>query len=126
VRRSGFVPRRRASALRTLWHSTIWPRHTLNDLSFDNNLGAGGWRGYAQKAAKDAFVTEARSWLEPLQKLLDTEQARLLTLENATADDFMLVVTIQRQVGRLKRYLKISNTVDDAPRHQTKLRLHAL
>ena len=96
----------------------------LTDLSFDNYLEAGGWRGYAQKAAKDAFVTEARSWLGPLQKILDSEQARLLTLENTTADDFVLVVAIRRQLGALKRYLKISNTVDvEAPRCQTKLRL---
>jgi hypothetical protein len=27
----------------------------LSDLSFDNNVEAGGWRGYAQKVAKDAF-----------------------------------------------------------------------
>jgi hypothetical protein len=98
----------------------------LSDLSFDNYLEAGGWRGYAQKAAKDAFVTEARSWLGPLQKMLDSEQARLLRLENTTADDFLLVVAIQRQLGALKRYLKISNTVDvDAAPYQTKLRLRA-
>jgi hypothetical protein len=31
-------------------------RVMLSDLSFDNYLRAGGWRGYAQKAAKDAYV----------------------------------------------------------------------
>jgi hypothetical protein len=99
----------------------------LSDLSFDNYLEAGGWRGCAQKAAKDAFVTEARSWLEPLQKMLHSEQTRLLTLENASTDDFEVVVAIQRQLGTLKRYLKISDTVDDdARRYQTKLRLRAL
>ena len=102
-------------------------RRTLNDLSFDDYLEAGGWRDHAQRAAKDAFVTEARSWLEPLQKLLHSEQARLLTLENASADDFVVVVAIQRQLGTLKRYLKISNTVDvDTRRYQTKLPLRAL
>ena len=101
------------------------PRRTLNDLSFDKYLAAGSWRGYAQSAAKDAFVTEARSWLEPLQKMLDTEQARLLALENTTADDFLLVVAIRRDLSKLKRYLKISNTVE-APHYQTKLRLRSL
>jgi hypothetical protein len=102
-------------------------RCMLSDLSFDNYLEAGGWRGYAQKAAKGAFVTEARSWLGPLQKMLDSEQARLLTLENASADDFLLVVAIQRQLGTLKRYLRISNTVDvHAPRYQTQPGLRAL
>jgi hypothetical protein len=62
----------------------------LSDLSFDNYLDAGGWRGYAQKAAKDALVTEARSWVGRLQQMLDTEQARLLALENTMADDFRL------------------------------------
>jgi hypothetical protein len=89
----------------------------LSNLSFDDYLEAGGWRSYAQKAAKDAFITEARSWLEPLQKKLDTEQARLLTLENTTADDFLLVVAIKRQLGTLKRHLKISS--DDARYYQT-------
>jgi hypothetical protein len=32
----------------------------LSDLSFDNNVEAGGWRGYAQKVAKDAFLPVAR------------------------------------------------------------------
>ena len=85
----------------------------LSDLSFDDYLEAGGWRGDAQKVAKDAFVTEARTWLEPLQKM------RLQALENTTADDFLLVVAIQQQLGTLKRYLKISNRVDvDARRYQ--------
>lgn len=98
-------------------------RYMLSNLSFDNPsfddyLRAGGWRGYAQKAAKNAFVTEARSWLEPLQKMLDSEQARLLALENTTtADDFLLVVAIKRQLGTLKRYLKISS--DDQRHYQT-------
>src|SRR5215470_17942413 len=35
--------------------------YMLSDLSFDDYLHAGGWRGYAQRAAKDAFVCEARS-----------------------------------------------------------------
>jgi electron transfer flavoprotein alpha subunit len=98
-------------------------RYMLSNLSFDNPsfddyLRAGGWRGYAQKAAKNAFVTEARSWLEPLQKMLDSEQARLLALENTTtADDFLLVVAIKRQLGTLNRYLKISS--DDQRHYQT-------
>jgi hypothetical protein len=75
-----------------------------------------GWRGYAQKAAKNAFLTEARSWLAPLQQMLDAEEARLRALENAAADDFLAFVAIKRQLGTLKRYLKIST--DDA-RYQT-------
>lgn len=51
--------------------------------------------------------------------MLDIEQARLQALENTTADDFLLVVAIQQQLGTLTRYLKISNTVDvDARRYQ--------
>jgi hypothetical protein len=100
-------------------------RYMLSDLSFDDYLEAGGWRGYAQKVAKDAFITEARSWLEPLQKMLDTEQTRLLTLENATADDFLLVVAIKRQLGALKRYLKISTSKLEAPRSRTRLGVRA-
>lgn len=96
-------------------------RYMLSDLSFDDYLEAGGWRGYAQKAAKDAFVTEARTWLEPLQKMLDAEQARLQALENTTADDFLLVVAIKRQLGALRRYLKISKSDFEAPRYRTKL-----
>ena len=87
-------------------------RYMLSDLSFDDYLRAGGWRGYAQRAAKDAFVCEARSWLEPLQQMLDAEEARLQALECTTADDFLIVVSIKRQLGTLKRYLKIS--ADDA------------
>src|SRR6516225_9048372 len=48
-------------------------------------LRAGGWRGYAQKAAKDAFVNEARSWLAPLQQMLDAEEARLRALGSLTS-----------------------------------------
>jgi hypothetical protein len=92
-------------------------RYMLSDLSFDDYLRAGGWRGYAQKAAKNAFVTEARSWLAPLQQILDAEEARLRALESTTADDFLVVVAIKRQLGTLKRYLKIS--ADDARRYQT-------
>src|SRR5215470_10395502 len=92
-------------------------RHMLSDLSFDDYLLAGGWRGYAQRAAKDAFVCEARSWLEPLQQMLDAEEARLQALECTTADDFLIVVSIKRQLGALKRYLKIST--DDTRRYQT-------
>jgi hypothetical protein len=91
-------------------------RYTLSDLSFDNYLEAGGWRGCAQKAAKDAFVAEARSSLEPLKKMLDAEQARLLALENTTADDFQLVVAIRRELGKLKQYLKISTANPEAQR----------
>jgi hypothetical protein len=80
----------------------------------------GGWRGCAQKAARDAFITEARTWLEPLQKILDTEQARLQALENTTADDFPLVVAIKRQLGALKRYLKISTSDLEAPHYRTR------
>jgi len=98
-------------------------RYMLSDLSFDDYLRAGGWRGYAQKAAKDAFVTEARSWLAPLQQMLDAEEARLLALQNTTADDFVLVVAIRRELGKLKRYLKISTANLEAPRHRTKLRV---
>ena len=85
-------------------------RYVLNDHSFDNYLDVGGWRGHAQRAAKDAFVTEARSWLEPLEKMLDAERARLLALEleNATADDFLLFVAIRRDLSKLKHYLKLS------------------
>jgi hypothetical protein len=92
-------------------------RYMLTDLSFDDYLRAGGWPGYAQKAAKDAFVTEARSWLAPLQQMLDAEEARLRALKSTTADDFLVVVAIKRQLGALKRYLKIST--DDARRYQT-------
>src|SRR6516165_960360 len=74
-------------------------RYMLSDLSFDNYLEAGGWRGYAQKAAKDAFVTEARSWLEPLEKMLDAEQTRLPAVENPTVDDFALLVAIRRELS---------------------------
>jgi hypothetical protein len=92
----------------------------LSDLSFDDYLRAGGWRGYAQKAAKDAFVAEARSWLEPLQQMLDAEEARLQALECTTADDFLIVVSIKRQLGALKRYLKISTDLE-AQRYRTRL-----
>ena len=95
-------------------------RYMLSDLSFDDYLEAGGWRGYAQKAAKDAFITEALTWLEPLQEMLDAEQARLLTLKNALAADFLLVVAIKRQLGALKRYLKISTDLE-AQRYRTRL-----
>jgi len=98
-------------------------RYMLSDLSFDDYLRAGGWRGYAQKAAKDAFVGEARSWLEPLQQMLDAEEARLRALESMTADDLLVVVAIKRQLGTLKRYLKIS--ADDA-RHYQAMRVRAL
>ena len=97
-------------------------RYMLSDLSFDDYLRAGGWRGYAQRAAKDAFVCEARSWLEPLQQMLDAEEARLRALECTTADDLLVVVAIKRQLGTLKRYLKIS--ADDTRRYQT-LRVRA-
>ena len=92
-------------------------RYMLSDLSFDDYLRAGGWRGYAQRAARDAFVCEARSWLEPLQQMLDAEEARLQALKNTMADDLLVVVAIERQLGTLKRYLKIST--DDARRYQT-------
>jgi hypothetical protein len=72
-------------------------RYMLSDLSFDDYLRAGGWRGFAQKAAKNAFVTEARSWLAPLQQMLDAEEARLRALESMTADDLLVVVAIKRQ-----------------------------
>jgi hypothetical protein len=74
----------------------------------------------AQKAAKDAFITEPRTWLEPLQKMLETEQARLQALENATADDFLRVVAIKRQLGALKRELKISTSDLEAPHYRTR------
>jgi hypothetical protein len=93
------------------------PRYMLSNFSFDDYLRAGGWRGYAQKAAKNAFVTEARSWLELLQQMLDAEEARLRALENAAADDFLVFVAIKRQLGTLKRYLKIST--DEARRYRT-------
>ena len=89
----------------------------LSDPSFDDYLRAGGWRGCAQRVAKDAFVCEARSWLEPLQQMLDAEEARLRALESTTADDLLAFVAIKRQLGTLKRYLKIS--ADDARRYQT-------
>jgi hypothetical protein len=97
-------------------------RHMLSDLSFDDYLRAGGWRGYAQKTAKNAFVTEARSWLAPLQQMLDAEETRLRALESTTADDLLVVVAIKRQLGTLKRYLKIS--MDDA-RHYQAMRARA-
>src|SRR6516165_9432257 len=89
---------------------------SMSEPSFDDYLRAGGWRGYAQKAAKSAFVTEARSWLEPLQQMLDAEEARLRALESTTADDLLAFVAIKRQLGTLKRYLKIS--ADDARHYQ--------
>jgi hypothetical protein len=92
-------------------------RYMLSDLSLDDYLLAGGWRGYAQKAAKNAFVTEARSWLAPLQQMLDAEEARLQALKSTTVEDLLAVVAIKRQLGTLKRYLKIST--DDARRYQT-------
>jgi hypothetical protein len=95
----------------------------LSDLSFDDYLRAGGWRGYAQKAAKDAFVTEARSWIEPLEKMLDAEQTRLLAVEDTTVDDSALFVAIRRELGKLKRYLKISTANLEAPRPRTRLRI---
>jgi hypothetical protein len=73
--------------------------------------------GAAMRRAKDAFVTDARSWLEPLEKVPDAEEARLRALKHTTADDFLLVVAIKRQLGTLKRYLKIST--DDARHYQT-------
>ena len=63
-------------------------RYMLSDLSFDDYLRAGGWRGYAQQATKNAFVTEARSWLAPLQQMLDAEEARSRALGDTTVDDF--------------------------------------
>jgi hypothetical protein len=36
--------------------------------------------------------------------MLDAEQARLLTLENTTADDFLLIVAVRRELGKLSRY----------------------
>ena len=95
----------------------------LSDLSFDDYLLAGGWRGYAQKAAKNAFVTEARSWLAPLQQMLDAEQTRLPAVENTTVDDFALLVAIRRELSKLKHYLKISTANLEAPRHRTRLRV---
>src|SRR5215470_15502293 len=88
----------------------------LSDPSFDDYLRAGGWRGYAQKAAKNAFVTEARWWLAPLQQMLDAEEARLRALESTMAADLLVVVAIKRQLGALKRYLKIST--EDARHYQ--------
>jgi hypothetical protein len=114
VRRSDFVPRQRTArqGLYSICHVTC----SLISLStITSRLVVG--EANAQKAAKDAFVTEARSWLEPLQKMLAAEQGRLLSLENRTADDFLLVVAIKRQLGALKRYLKIST--DDARHYQT-------
>jgi hypothetical protein len=97
-------------------------RYMLSDLSFDDYLRAGGWRGCAQKAAKNAFVTEARSWLAPVQQMLDAEEARLRALKSTTADDFLLVVAVKRQLGTLKRYLKIST---DAARYYQTTRVRA-
>jgi hypothetical protein len=69
----GVALRDRLKILRAI--PTIW-RCMLSDPSFDDYLRAGGWRGYAQKAAKSAFVTdnEARSWPEPLQQMLDARR----------------------------------------------------
>ena len=55
--------------------------------------------------------------------MLDAEEARLRALECTTADDFLVVVAIKRQLGTLKRYLKISTANLEAPRHPTKLRV---
>jgi hypothetical protein len=49
--------------------------------------------------------------------MLDAEEARLQALECTTADDFLIVVSIKRQLGTLKRYLEIST--DDARRYET-------
>jgi len=49
--------------------------------------------------------------------MLDAEEARLRALESLTADDLLVVVAIKRQLGTLKRYLKIS--ADDTRRYQT-------
>jgi hypothetical protein len=57
--------------------------------------------------------------------MLDTEQARLLTLENVMADHFLLVVAIKRQLGALKHYLKISTSDLEAPRYRTRLGVRA-
>jgi hypothetical protein len=65
----------------------------------------------------DYLLTIRRLLSTSLQKMLDTEQARLLVLENTTTDDFLLVVAVKRQLGTLKRYLKISS--DDARHYQT-------
>ena len=40
--------------------------------------------------------------------MLDAERARLLALENATADDFLPFVAIRRDLSKLKHYLKLS------------------
>ena len=44
--------------------------------------------------------------------MLDAEHARLLALENTTGDDFVVIAAVRRELGKLKRCLKISNTVD--------------
>jgi hypothetical protein len=49
--------------------------------------------------------------------MLDAKEARLRALKSTTADDFLLVVAVKRQLGTLKRYLKIST--DDARDYQT-------
>ena len=55
--------------------------------------------------------------------MLDAEEARLRALESTTADDLLVVVAIRRELGKLKRYLKISTANLEAPRHRTKLRV---
>jgi hypothetical protein len=54
--------------------------------------------------------------------MLDAEEARLRALKRTTADDFLLVVAIKRQLGTLKRYLKkryLKISTDDARHYQT-------
>ena len=48
----------------------------------------GASTGPRAKYLPDAFVSEARSWPEPLQQILDAEEARWRALECTTADDF--------------------------------------
>jgi hypothetical protein len=50
------------------------------------------------------------------RRLMEKREARLRALESTTADDFLVVVAIKRQLGTRKRYLKIS--ADDARRYQ--------
>jgi hypothetical protein len=48
------------------------------------------------EGGQECFRYEARSWLEPLQQMLDAEEARLRALESTTADDFLVFVAIKR------------------------------
>jgi hypothetical protein len=61
--------------------------YVLSDLSFGNYLEDGGWRGYAQKAAKSGFVTEAVCG-SSAKKMSDAGQAYASDLRRPAHDTF--------------------------------------